>query len=106
MANPEHVAIFKQGVEAWNQWQKEHSYMQFDLSRADLFIDKHFETSLYGPDLSGAIFSRVNLFRAILIRTTFVKASFSSVNLSESDLREANLSETTFVRTNLSLANL
>ena len=25
MANPEHLAILKQGVERWNKWREEHS---------------------------------------------------------------------------------
>ena len=24
MANPEHLAVLKQGVEQWNKWKKEH----------------------------------------------------------------------------------
>ena len=26
MANPEHLAILKQGVEKWNAWRKEHEF--------------------------------------------------------------------------------
>jgi hypothetical protein len=35
MANPEHLSILKQGVEAWNEWRRA-NYIKPDLSRADL----------------------------------------------------------------------
>jgi hypothetical protein len=41
MANPEHIAQLKKGVEAWNAWREENR-------------DIH-------PDISGADFSRANL---------------------------------------------
>jgi hypothetical protein len=36
MANPEHLAILKQGVEAWNRWRLEHVDIRPDLTDADL----------------------------------------------------------------------
>ncbi|MBZ0316184.1 MAG: TIR domain-containing protein, partial [Anaerolineae bacterium] len=64
MANEEHVAILKQGVEAWNQWRKENRDVRPDLSganlsganlwRADLSEAKLIEADLSGADLSGA----------------------------------------------------
>ena len=36
MANEEHLAILKQGVEVWNQWRKENSDVEPDLIRAHL----------------------------------------------------------------------
>jgi|NGEPerStandDraft_6_1074524.scaffolds.fasta_scaffold548852_1 hypothetical protein len=36
MANPEHLAILKQGVEQWNKWRKEHPELWPHLSAADL----------------------------------------------------------------------
>ena len=38
MANPEHLAILKQGVEVWNQWRDEHPEIQPNLSRANRVI--------------------------------------------------------------------
>ena len=32
MADPEHVAILKQGVEVWNRWRSENPQIQPDLS--------------------------------------------------------------------------
>src|SRR5205814_5177351 len=36
MANPEHVAVFDQGIKAWNKWRKRHPEIQPDLSAAFL----------------------------------------------------------------------
>ena len=36
MANEEHLRILKQGVDAWNEWRREHPDIQPDLSGANL----------------------------------------------------------------------
>jgi hypothetical protein len=36
VANPEHLAKLKEGVEAWNQWEKQNFGAPPDLSQADL----------------------------------------------------------------------
>ena len=36
MANPEHVAILKRGVEVWNKWRIANPEVRPDLSEADL----------------------------------------------------------------------
>ena len=36
MANPEHLEILKQGVEAWNQWREQNPQTKPDLSGAIL----------------------------------------------------------------------
>jgi len=50
MANPEHLAKLKEGVEAWNQWREEHRGIYADLINVDLS----------NVDLSGANLSRIN----------------------------------------------
>jgi len=35
MANPEHVEILKQGVEAWNHWRSEHPDVIPELANVD-----------------------------------------------------------------------
>jgi len=36
MANEEHLAILRQGVEVWNQWRKENGEVQPDLRNISL----------------------------------------------------------------------
>src|SRR5438477_137291 len=36
MANPEHLAMLKRGVEAWNAWRTENPTVRPDLNQADL----------------------------------------------------------------------
>ena len=40
MANPEHVEILKEGVEAWNQWRKDNPGVRPDLRGAA--VQPHF----------------------------------------------------------------
>ena len=37
MANEEHVALLKQGMDAWNAWRDKNPDILLDLSHADLF---------------------------------------------------------------------
>ena len=76
MANEEHLAILKQGVDACNQW------------RADSLE--------FSPDLSGA-----DLSKAVLVR-----ADFQRTDLSDANLRGANLNHATLYLANLARANL
>lgn len=78
MANEEHLAILKQGVEVWNRWRKEHPSIEPVLSGADL---RH--AYLREADLSG-----VNLTRADL-RHTYLR---------DADLRGADLRVAGFIR--------
>jgi len=73
MANQEHLDILKQGVEAWNEWRKQHSEIEPDLSF----------TKFKDTNLSGIDFSRVNL----------MGANFSETDLSYANLNYANLSQ-------------
>ena len=49
MANPEHLAILKQGVEAWNKWRVKNPDMVPNLIQANLTW-----ANLIGADLIGA----------------------------------------------------
>ena len=56
MANEEHLAILRQGVEAWNAWRGEHRDASPDLSEANLN-----GVVLGGANLSGAYLSETTL---------------------------------------------
>ena len=63
MANQEHLNIFRQGVDGWNEWRKQHPEIRPDLTRANLgdaFLNRG---DFIGTDLFGA-----NLLWACKIR--------------------------------------
>ena len=116
MANPEHLAKLKEGVEAWNAWRETNpdvrpdldgaDLREADLRRANIREANLRETSLYRADLSeaylsgaylsGADLNKANLFRAnlsgaILSKANLIGASLYGANLSEADLSWADL---------------
>lgn len=90
MANNKHVAVLKQGSEAWNRWRREINEGP-ELERADLS-----DADLAQADMRGANLSRANLRRA----------NFSGANLSNADLTNADISFAKLMFTDLSGANL
>lgn len=121
MANPEHLAILKQSVEAWNSWRRENPHTQPDLTDADLrdALLRGADLShalLTGADLSGADLSGADLKRADLSDTdlsgTFLSGAFLSdafliyADLSFADLRDADLSRAYLANADLSRADL
>ncbi len=61
MANEEHLAILKEGVDAWNRWRKEEGSIRSDLREAALDA-----ADLYGADLRGANLQEASLIKADL----------------------------------------
>jgi len=109
MANPEHLAILKQGVEQWNNWRTEHCQRTPDLSSADLSRAVLNFADLSGADLSdahlrmaqfvGAQLTNANLRGADLSGARLVVADLTGAEFCDADLREANLSEAYFHET-------
>lgn len=91
MANEEHEALLKQGVESWNQWREENPELVPDLSQA----------SLSRANLNEANLSGVNLQNSDLRMANLSDADLQGADLSSADLRGANLRGV-----NLNLANL
>ena len=85
MANPEHLTILKQGIEAWNNWQNGSGVV------ADLR-----EVNLIGANLS----------EATLLGASLIGATLLGANLREADLRGANLREANLIGADLSGADL
>jgi hypothetical protein len=81
MANPEHVKILKQGVEAWNQWRRQNPGVAPDLNSADLST-----MDLGGADLTAAHLNGVDLSRALLGRANLIAADLNGADLSGSYL--------------------
>src|SRR6266496_3448805 len=87
MANQEHLDILKRGEEVWNQWRKEHTDIQPNLSRANLRGTIFIGVNLEGTDLRDAI-----LFRASFLRANLAYITLSGASLYEADLKGAILS--------------
>jgi uncharacterized protein YjbI with pentapeptide repeats len=68
MANPEHLAILKQGVDVWNEWNSKHYKIK--------------------PDLSGANLTQADLSDIILSETDLSDADLSEARLVVNDLKD------------------
>jgi uncharacterized protein YjbI with pentapeptide repeats len=109
MANPEHLAKLKEGVEAWNRWREQKPNFEIDLSEADLR-----EVDLDKADLSYANLSKANLeskyvsharlFAADLTYADLKSATLDGGYLFRARLDHANLEGTRFGNANLSHA--
>jgi hypothetical protein len=106
MANPEHLEILKKGVEAWNEWRKEHAQILPDLSATDLSATDLSEANLAGANLSGAICNEANLSGAAFSGATLMVACCLAADFSDANLSDANLFGADLSDANLSNANL
>jgi len=121
MANEEHLAILKKGVEAWNEWRarfpkircdlKEGNFDGQDLSGIDLAHAWLQNSSFWRADLSGACvrsahFEDSNLRSINLNGADASFGVFSMADLREATLVGARLVEATFYRANLERARL
>ena len=91
MANPEHLAKLKEGVEAWNRWREENPSVTPDLIRAELVGATLRGANLGEADLSDANLSGANLGGTYLSGADLRGANLGGAYLSDSVLREANL---------------
>jgi Pentapeptide repeats (8 copies) len=92
MANPDHIAQLRKGVDAWNAWREQNPSVVPNLSGATLTAVNLSGASLVGVDLSEADLSGANLFRAHLSGANLFRADLSWANLSGADLSGADLS--------------
>lgn len=101
MANEEHLALLKQGVDVWNDWKINHPDIRPNLSFA-----KGNRLTSKGAKLSGVDLSRANLSKADLSKADLIGANLSEANLSEAYLSEADLIGADLSSTDLSSADL
>jgi len=91
VADAAHLALLKQGAEAWNEWRAAHAGARADLSGA----------GLRGLDLAGVDLAGADLRRADLRGT-----DFSGASLNGADLAGANFFKAVLAGADLSGANL
>jgi hypothetical protein len=107
MANPEHLAILRKGVEAWNQWRIEHTdIVSPDLSGASLGEMDLRKANLRKSNLSGVHLSASNLSAAYVGGANLSSANLRWANLRAANLSEANLSMTDILEADLRRADL
>jgi uncharacterized protein YjbI with pentapeptide repeats len=97
MANKEHLARLKQGVEAWNQWRRENPDARPDLSQANLTGAHLVEADLSDTNLFWADLAHANLQNADFSRASLFGANLSGANLHKAVLWDADLSDTGLV---------
>lgn len=94
MANLEHVAKLRKGVNKWNPWKNKQGNFEVDLT----------ETYLTELNLAGVNLRLANLNTASLARTNLRYADLSGASLWAADLREADLRGANLRGAKLSLA--
>jgi uncharacterized protein YjbI with pentapeptide repeats len=106
MANQQHRDILEQGVEAWNQWRKEHAEKRPDLSKAFLMEADLRKANLSGANLREANLREADLSEADLSGANFREANLTSARLFDTNLRDADMSHTSLKHASLSRASL
>ncbi|MCU0569288.1 MAG: pentapeptide repeat-containing protein [Oculatellaceae cyanobacterium Prado106] len=101
MANPEHVALLKQGSKSWNRWRTQNPSIQPDLSGENLS-----EACLFSMNLSHANLTGTQLFKANLLGSNLRNANLTNTDLRDSDLNGADLTEANLSNAKLSWVNL
>ena len=91
MANPEHLAKLKEGVEKWNQWRKANPEVHPDLFAANLMKTDLRSANLLWANLCGSNLSEANLSDADLCNTILCNANLTRANLKFAHLVHADL---------------
>lgn len=96
IANPIHLEILQEGVEAWNRWRKDHPEIKPDLRRASL-TGMHLNkidlrgANLIQAQLNGVFFNETRLEGALLDFASLEGAHLQEAHLEGASLKEAYL---------------
>jgi uncharacterized protein YjbI with pentapeptide repeats len=101
MANPEHLAILKLGVEVWNNWRVANPQIwQCNLEESDMRGTRRAE------GIGGRLIRDTNLINANFQRAMLRGANLQGMDLSGADLRSASFNEANLSHVCLRGANL
>jgi uncharacterized protein YjbI with pentapeptide repeats len=121
MANPEHLEILKQGVEAWNKWREENPGVEPDLSSVAIYevnsqiqfvkidseeIREKIKEKLSSVEYKGVDLREYNFGYVNLERANLLKANLQGTNLIGANLQGTRLQDTNLQGAELSCANL
>jgi Pentapeptide repeats (8 copies) len=106
VANPEHLELLRQGVDAWNAWRVKEPSVRPDLSWENLRLAHLNGANFAGANLGETDLSMAHLSGADLSRANLGGARLSLADLSGANLTGANLSGAQLVGTNLIGATL
>lgn len=91
MANPQHVAVLKEGIEQLNEWRRRNHPADMDLNGANLAGANLRKAWLSGANLGGTDLRNADLSGAHLTRTFAFGADLRGAHLVDADLRGAHL---------------
>jgi uncharacterized protein YjbI with pentapeptide repeats len=106
MANPEHLDILKQGVEAWNKLRDQAKDLRWDLSDTNLSDTNLHGINFFTTNLAGADLTRATLEGAMLVGADLTRATLEGSILAGADLMMAHLSEANLSGVNFNKAYL
>jgi len=101
LADPQHVALVRQGTRAIAAWREAHPGQRLRLARADLAA-----VNLRGANLHGARLSEAILDGADLVGANLQQADLRAASLLGADLTGAHLQQASLVRAQLTRARL
>ena len=81
MANEQHLAQLKQGVNAWNDWRKKNPGLRPNLRVAHLLRANLTEAILNGADLTDASFTGADLRETLLLWATLTRTDLTGADL-------------------------
>jgi uncharacterized protein YjbI with pentapeptide repeats len=94
VADRNHVALIRQGAEAWNQWRRANPGICPDLSQANLVGAHLCEADLTDTDLFWADLAHANLHKANLSGANLFCANLCGANLHKAILLNADVTDT------------
>lgn len=109
MADPEHLAKLKEGIDAWNAWRAENPKLVPDLSRTDFSDRSEFEaTHLWASHerarngqivaAEGVVLDRGDFSGVNFLASTFGTARAVDADFDKANLRRVNVTDTNFER--------